>query len=204
MGDCGFASPLVADCTSVLGLLLAIDRGTYHLLPVDRTRAVHVEDGEICSGDEVASASWSFDGDVMSSTGSASLQVVGGDTLVRQNLGDDAAETAVGPFDGDVASAIADWLDENGLRRGLPPDDSGNPGLTAEERSALDNGLWLSVSVHVAADAVVECLCAGAAQERFRRALAEPESPDGKRLYPLLRDVAAGREDVRSRLARLM
>ena len=92
---------------------ITIDGDSYYLLPVDRTRAVHVEDGEIRSGVEVASASWSFDGDMTSSTGSESLRLVGGDTLVRQNLGDDVPETTVELFDGDMVSAIVNWLDDN-------------------------------------------------------------------------------------------
>lgn len=183
---------------------ITIDGDTYHLLPVDRTRAVHVEDGEIRSGDEVASVSWSFDGDVMSSTGSASLRVVGGDTLVRQDLGDDFPETTAVLFDGEVVSAIADWLDENGYAAAFLVETVQAPGLTAEERSALVEALWQSVSVYVEPDTVVERLWARGDRGRFRRALAEPGSVEGKRVYALLRDVAVGDEDVQTLLAELV
>jgi hypothetical protein len=174
---------------------VTIDGDAYHLLAVgDRTLAVHVDEGEILSGEEIASSAWDFEGIGLSSFGRESLRIVGGDKLVRQNMGDDFPGVAVEPFDGDVVSAVVQWLDANCLTpthllRSLPA-----PGLTPAERTVLVQTLRQDVSIHVDRDAVLDRVSAEGNRNSFRRALAEPDSPDGQQLYAMLRAIIAGDE----------
>ncbi|GAA4982434.1 hypothetical protein WHI96_12970 [Pseudonocardia tropica] len=184
---------------------ITIDGAYYHLLPAEgRTRAVQVEDGEIVSGEEVASASWDFEGIGLSSVGRESLRIVGGDVLVRQNLGDDFPEMAAASFDGDVISAVVRWLDDQTyapsyLLRSLP-----TPGLTADERSDLGDLVRQDVAVFVDGEVVLDRLCAAGDRNKFRRALADPASLDGARTYALLRAIMAGEEPMDDLLGTLV